>query len=144
MNRTHCDCVIRSTALLAATASLLFACGTALSEEKEPPAGTAVQPSIWMKKKLDYSQNMLAGLASADFDKITENAQAMQGLSKLEWFVRGQAPGYRTQLEIFLDANAEIIKQAKQDNLEGSTLAFTQLTISCVNCHKHLRASKSK
>ena len=95
-----------------------------------------------MKKKLDYSQNILSGLASGDFDKIVENAEAMQGLSKVEWFIRGRTPGYRTQLEIFLDANGEIIKQAKQDNLEGSTLAFTQLTISCVNCHKQLRASK--
>jgi cytochrome c556 len=114
-----------------------------LAEEKEP-AETSNQPSIWMKKKMDYSQNILSGLATADFDKIAENAQAMQGLSKMEWFVRGKMPGYRTQLEIFLDANAEILKQAKQDNLEGSTLAFTQLTISCVNCHKQLRAEKKE
>jgi len=81
-------------------------------------------------------------LAIGDFEKIAENAQAMQGLSKVEWFIRGQAPGYRTQLEDFLDANKEIIKQAERDNLEGSTLAFTQLTISCVSCHKRLRESK--
>jgi hypothetical protein len=30
----------------------------------------------------------------------------------------------------FVDADAEIVKQANQDNLEGSTLAFTQFTIS--------------
>jgi cytochrome c556 len=69
-----------------------------------------------------------------------EDAEAMQGLSKVEWFIRGKTPGYRTQLKIFL----EIIKQAKQNNLEGSTLAFSQLTISCVNCHKRLRASKRR
>ena len=120
----------------------MWPCAAAVAEDKEPPADAANQPSIWMRKKLDHSQNILSGLASGDFDKIVEDAEAMQGLSKVEWFIRGKTPGYRTQLEIFLDANAEIIKQAKQDNLEGSTLAFTQLTISCVNCHKHLRASK--
>jgi hypothetical protein len=118
--------------------------GLACGQERKPPANEEDQPSIWMKKKLDYSQNILAGLANADFNQIAENAQAMQGLSKLEWFIRGRTPGYRTQLEIFQDANAEIIKQAKQDNLEGASLAFTQLTISCVNCHKHLRSSKPK
>ena len=118
--------------------------GLATGQEKKPPAEEANEPSIWMKKKLDYSQNILAGLANADFDQVAENAQAMQGLSKLEWFIRGRTPGYRTQLEIFQDANAEIIKQAQQDNLEGSALAFTQLAISCVNCHKHLRDSKPK
>lgn len=126
-----------------ATMSLLLG-GLACGQEGKPPANEEDQPSIWMKKKLDYSQNILAGLANADFNQITENAQAMQGLSKLEWFIRGRTPGYRTQLAIFQDANAEIIKQAKQDNLEGASLAFTQLTISCVNCHKHLRASKPK
>lgn len=132
---------VRSFAVVL-VAIAMWPSAAALAEDKEPPADAANQPSIWMKKKLDYSQNILSGLASGDFDKIVENAEAMQGLSKVEWFIRGRTPGYRTQLEIFLDANGEIIKQAKQDNLEGSTLAFTQLTISCVNCHKQLRASK--
>lgn len=123
-------------------AACLLSSAVAGGEDKKPAAAREDEPSIWMKKKLDYSQNILAGLATADFDQVAENAQAMQGLSKLEWFVRGQAPGYRTQLEIFQDANKEIIRQAQQDNLEGATLAFTQLTLSCVNCHKQLRASK--
>ena len=125
-------------------AAAMWPHSAAVAEDKDPPADAANQPSLWMKKKLEHSQNILSGLASGDFDKIAENAEAMQGLSKIEWFIRGRTPGYRTQLEIFLDANAEIIKQAKQDNLEGSTLAFTQLTISCVNCHKQLRASKQE
>ncbi len=140
MNRSRVFGVRCFSVVLVAIA--LWPCAAAVAEDKEPPAELANQPSIWMKKKLDYSQNILSGLASANFDKIVENAEAMQGLTKVEWFIRGRTPGYRTQLEIFLDANAEIIKQAKQDNLEGSTLAFTQLTISCVNCHKQLRASK--
>lgn len=101
-------------------------------------------PSIWMKKKLDYSQNILAGIATADFDKIAENAQALQGLGKIEAFVRARTPGYRTQLEIFLEANSEILQQANQDNVDGAALAFTQMTISCVNCHKQLRAQNKK
>jgi cytochrome c556 len=36
----------------------------------------------------------------------------------------------------------EIIRQANQDNLEGVTLGFNQLTVSCVQCHKHLRETK--
>ena len=131
-------------ALLLASGMWLPAAGVAFSQEKEPPAEGTIEPSIWMKKKLDYSQNILAGLANADFDKIAENAQAMQGLSKVESFVRGRTPGYRSQLDFFQEANAEIIKQANKDNLEGSALAFTQLTISCVNCHKKLRESKPK
>ena len=98
--------------------------------------------SFWMTKKLEYSQNILAGLATGDFDKIVANAQSMRNLSKIEGFVRGQTPGYRTQLHLFEESADEIIRQAKKDNVEGATLAFAQLTISCVNCHKHLRETK--
>jgi hypothetical protein len=144
MNRQRFLIVPHLAAWVTAAALWLLVGSFAAAQEKQPPADGANEPSIWMKKKLDYSQNILAGLANADFDQVAENAQAMQGLSKLEWFIRGRTPGYRVQLEIFQDANAEIITQAKQDNLEGSALAFTQLTISCVNCHKHLRDSKPK
>jgi hypothetical protein len=132
-----------SAAIAFSAICLIFATG-APGQEKKPGEEAADAPSIWMKKKLDYSQNILAGLAEADFDKIAENAQAMQGLSKFEWFVRARTPGYRAQLEIFLDANADLVKQAKQDNLEGSAFAFTQITISCVNCHRKVRSSNQE
>lgn len=108
-------------------------------------AGGGDQPvSFWMKKKLDYSQNILAGIATADFDQIVENAQAMRKLSSVEGFIRGRTPGYRTQLHIFEESADEIIRQAKKDNVEGAALAFTQMTTSCVNCHKQLRAEGQK
>jgi hypothetical protein len=113
----------------------------AAGDEKDAAAGQ--QPmSFWMKKKLDYSQNILAGIATGDFDKIAENAESMRTLSKVEGFVRGRTPGYRTQLQIFEEATNEIVRQANKDNVEGAALAFTQVTISCVNCHKHLRETK--
>jgi len=114
-------------------------------QEQKTPETAETQPSVWMRKKLEYSRNILAGLSSEDFDKVAANAQAMQGMSRFEGFLRGKMPGYRTQLEVFQDANEEIIRQAQKDNIEGAALAFTQLTISCVNCHKQLRAqSKGK
>jgi hypothetical protein len=96
-------------------------------------------PSIWMKKKLDYSQNILAGITAEDFDKIADNARAMKGLGKFEAFVRSRNAAYTRQLQAFDDINDEIIRQADNDNVEGVALAFTQLTVNCVNCHKVLR-----
>src|SRR5262245_7029888 len=107
-------------------------------DEKDGPKKDQ-EVSYWMKKKLEFSQNILAGIANADFDKIVANAEAMRSLSKIEGFVRGRNPGYRTQLHIFEESADEIIRQGKKDNVDGAALAFTQLTISCVNCHKLLR-----
>lgn len=111
---------------------------TALAADKEPEN---TDPSFWMQKKLEYTQNILAGIAKEDYDEINKNAMAMGGLNRIESFVRGRTPGYRTQLRVFQFANDELIRQANKENLEGATMAFTQMTISCVNCHKELKAA---
>lgn len=106
----------------------------------EPPKKPAeIYVSGWMKLKMEYSKNILEGIAKADFDEIAKNAEGMQGLNQVEGFVRRNVPGYAVQLEIFKDATAELVKQSNRDNLEGSALAFTQLTLSCIHCHKRLR-----
>jgi hypothetical protein len=111
--------------------------------QDETQAAAASEPSLWMKKKLEYSRNILAGLASEDFDQIAANAESMQTMSRFEAFIRGKMPGYRSQLQVFQSANEQLIKQAQKDNIDGAALAFTQLTISCVNCHKQLREGRA-
>ena len=121
-------------------AGLLLA-ADARGQEKAAP-GSQQPMSFWMKKKLDYSQGILEGISLADFDKIATNAESMRNLSKIEGFVRRPTPGYTAQLQIFDEAASEIFRQANRDNLDGAALAFTQLTVSCVNCHKRLREGK--
>ena len=130
----------------AAFLALFDATARAADESDKPEKANpdVSEPSVWMRKKMEYSQSILSGIATADFDKIVSSAQSMRGLSKIEAFVRSRTPGYRTQLDIFMEANAEIIRQASDDNVDGAALAFTQMTISCVNCHKQLRAQKKK
>jgi len=117
---------------------IAMTCPTVGAEEpaKKPPE---FYVSGWMKLKLEYSQNILAGIAKADYDSIVKNAEGMQTLTTIEAFMRRKTPGYSVQVEQFKDATAELIKQAKKDNVEGAALAFTQMTLSCVNCHKRLR-----
>jgi soluble cytochrome b562 len=139
MNRLRCHLLAVASGLIAAIVLGVFPLSVAQAQEKE---GKEQPASFWMKKKLDYSQNILAGIATADFDKIVQNAQSMRSLNKIESFIRGRTPGYRNQLQIFEVSLDEIIRQAQKDNVDGAALAFTQLTISCVNCHKQLRETK--
>ncbi|HRX81282.1 MAG TPA: hypothetical protein P5307_19570 [Pirellulaceae bacterium] len=125
---------MRKVILIAASICLLgITAARAEDQTKED------EPSIWMKQKLVYSQRILNGLATEDFDLIAENATAMKGLSRIEAFVRGKTEGYRTHLKTFEFATNELIRNSEQANLDGATLAFTQMTISCVNCHKVIR-----
>jgi hypothetical protein len=114
-------------------------CVTASSDEPARKKPAELYVSGWMKLKLEYSQNILEGVAKADYDSIVRNGEGMQALTTIEAFMRGKMPGYAFQIEQFRDATEELIAQAKKDNLEGSALAFTKITLSCVSCHKKLR-----
>jgi hypothetical protein len=106
------------------------------TEAKQP----GHQPvSFWMEKKLQYTQDILRGLVSGDLDDVAEKAEQMRVLSRVEGWIRNRKPGYRAQLQAFELANAEILRNAQADNVDGATIAFQQLTISCVSCHKILR-----
>jgi hypothetical protein len=42
-------------------------------------------------------------------------------------------------MQCFGSANGALVRAAEDKNLDGATLAYTQLAISCVQCHKIVR-----
>jgi len=99
----------------------------------------------WMKQKLEMSQNILAGLTKGDFKAIESNGLQMNIVSFLEKEVAQDKPYYKEymrQLDAFETANRELLRQASTKNIEGATLAYMQLTVSCVQCHKIVRDAK--
>ena len=111
-----------------------------------PPAVTKDQPmSFWMEKKLEYSKDILGALAAGEFVEIERDAERMRLVGKIEGFVRGRSPSYTTHLESFDLATRELKRQAHAQSIEGATLAFNQLTTSCVTCHQTVReAARNK
>lgn len=102
-------------------------------------ADEAEEPSYWMQKKMQYSENILAGLAKADFAAIEKNAASMNSLSQIEGWVRGNTPEYKRQLAAFRSANRNLIRLSQDQDLDGAALSFMQLTMTCVQCHKMIR-----
>ena len=120
---------------------LITLSGTSLfaQEKPESPAKKPGFAAMGMKFKLELSQKILNGLALEDFKAIAENATAMKGLNHVEDFVRSRNTAYATQLHVFEFATNELVRHAEDKNIDGCSMAFTQMTISCVNCHKQLR-----
>ena len=116
---------------------------TATKEDKEKseiPKVTADKPiDFWMAKKLDYSKSILEALTKGEFKKVASDAEQMRLLGKIEGFVRRKNESYRSQMHSFDMANQELVRMAKRENAEGATLAFNQLTSSCVACQLLLR-----
>jgi hypothetical protein len=123
---------------------LLMGCATVAADQPakskpEPQDGEPKPVSFWMEKKLEYTQEILRGLAVGNLKDVAENGEQMRLLSKVEGWIRNRKPGYRAQFQAFEFANAEIVRNANAGNLDGAAMAFQQLTISCVSCHKILR-----
>jgi hypothetical protein len=102
----------------------------------EPP--TKVQ--ALMKRKLDESQKLLAGIALNDFDEIAKHAQELIAISKeAEWKVIN-TPEYEMYSNDFRRIAGRLVKQAKDKNIDAAALSYVNLTLTCVECHKHVRA----
>jgi hypothetical protein len=92
-----------------------------------------------MQLKLELAQGILEGIALEDFNAISKNAEKMKTLVKVEQWLHRDTREYKGQLQIFQFANDELARFAKQKDADGAALAYVQLTLSCVNCHKHIR-----
>ncbi len=95
-----------------------------------------------MRRKLDHSQQVLRGLALQDFALIGASAQRLVRLSRGGgWMVR-QTPEYELFTMEFRRSAEELVRAAEAKNIDGATVAYTQMTFSCVSCHKYMRQGK--
>jgi len=128
--------IVGSTLLAFAGAHLL----TANAAQKDQSTRDKVR--VFMRAKLTNSQNVIEGLATENWDLIEGGAARMLVMSKAtEWTV-GDGPQYKQDTHDFVNACKQLITQSKAKNIEGATLAYLQLTMNCVECHKHVRANQ--
>lgn len=117
-------------------------------EDKAPPAKTdgADKPGAkklamkaFMRKKLAASQDVMEGLALEDFDLIAKGAKQLQGTSAAAEFMVVNDPIYKEHADDFRRIVAKLDRAAREKRVEGATLAFMDLTMTCVECHKYTR-----
>jgi uncharacterized secreted protein with C-terminal beta-propeller domain len=95
-----------------------------------------------VRAKLEQAQGILDGLSIEDFKLIQDNAKKLIAMTELEQWIHAKDKDYQHQLNAFRTANEEIFRQATEKNLEGATLAYMQMTLSCVHCHKSMGAKR--
>lgn len=96
----------------------------------------------FMRQKLEYSKNVLEGLSLEQYSLIEKNAKALKALSQAaEWEVPviPNATDYVALTSEFQRSADDLVRCAKQSNIDGATLAYVKLTMNCVQCHKFVR-----
>ena len=81
----------------------------------------------------------MEALATNDYSGLSKQADELMQISKeAEWRVL-KTPRYELFSDQFRSHCEEIIKHAKDKNIDGVALAYVEMTLSCVKCHKYVR-----
>lgn len=105
------------------------------------PERVLAEPSLrdTMRFKLHYAQGVLEGITMENFPLVATNAQKLALLARsTEWKARSSAEYERFTADFLRQADA-LGKAAAKKNADAASVAYFQLTVSCVNCHRHLR-----
>ena len=98
------------------------------------------EPDPLMAQKLKESQALLEGLALNDLAKVQASAEELLRISKAAQFrKRLTTAKYEYHANTFQRAAETVIEKAKAKNIDGATLAYLDMTMTCVRCHQHTR-----
>jgi hypothetical protein len=102
----------------------------------------ADKTSDLMRKKLQNSQKVLEGITKPDFKEISTSAEELIAISKeAEWKVI-KTPRFEVFSNDFRRSAEDLIKAAKEKNIDAAALAYVDMTLTCVKCHKHVREER--
>ena len=93
----------------------------------------------FMRAKLLHSQKILEGLTTENYDLMAKHAQEISLLSQASTWQVLQTPEYRDRSTEFRRSADALTEAARKKNLEAAALAYVDVTLKCVNCHKYIR-----
>jgi cytochrome c556 len=134
---------LRTFASLTAAIFALTASHGHGQQKDKPDAPSQPNEAMVMQVKLQRSQTLLGALTREDYKTLEENAESLVKISDSTAFLRAyKTAEYELEAQIFKRTAAALGAKAKDKNLDGATLAYTEMTLSCVRCHNYFRGRK--
>lgn len=125
-----------------ALACLIAVVGLLAVRAQETPPKQKVTPeqdvSAVMEEKLRFSHKLLDSLAREDYPELEIAAQELRRIAREQW-AANPSDEYKTQLQVFWTTLEGIESGAQRKEIDEATLAYMQMTLSCVKCHKLIR-----
>ena len=129
-----------SFAAIAVFGASRAATDSAAQDEIAAPANKDAMEKF-MARKLAAAQRTLAGVAREDFELIRTTTTEMIELSRHEAWERMASPRFVQDTVDFVSAAEFLQRMAEAKDPEGTSLGFMRLTMTCTNCHSHVRTS---
>jgi hypothetical protein len=97
------------------------------------------RPSVEiMWRKLDLSHRVLDALVLDDFEALEAYSSDLASLGQAGEWVLTDLEGYTSRSAGFRRSAAELGRAARARDTEAATLAYVDLTLGCVGCHRSL------
>ena len=108
-------------------------------QKKVPDAKRNLDQSIFMRKKLEASSQILEGLTSEDAQLIIKGARVLVEMSAAEkWQVQNNVM-YRQFSGEFQRSAKSLLEAAEKGNYDAAALKWIDTTMKCIECHKYVR-----
>jgi len=95
-----------------------------------------------MRDKLTHSQKILEAIMTSDFASLQRESAAMVRVTELPAWSVLKNPEYLRQSAAFVRANQDLQDAAKARDLDAATLDYMTLTLTCFQCHKHIKGKR--
>ena len=98
------------------------------------------EPDPLMTAKLKHAQDILEGITLNDLTKVEKAGEELLKISKEAQMRRAVGTlQYDLHANTFQRGAETLIQKAKDKNIDGATLAYVDLTCTCVRCHQYTR-----
>lgn len=102
-------------------------------KKEEPPKKNL------MTLKLEHAQKVLAAVAQNDFSSVEKNGQELIRISNELAWKQIRTDRYEELGKEYRNEVQGLIRAAKNKNSEAMALAYVKTSLSCFNCHNHVR-----
>ena len=91
-----------------------------------------------MRAKLEHTQQILGNVVTSNWAELARHSEELRRLAQDPAWAVLTTPEYVRQSAAFVRASEDLIDAAKRRDGEAAPLAFVALTMSCVQCHRHV------
>ena len=117
-----------------ALASIALGIGSAVLLSQEDPKERL------MAAKSGYAHRLLDAIIEEDFETIRDQAFRLKAVAETaDWNVV-ETPQYVRQSDAFIHATDRLVEAARNENGDAAALAYMDITLKCVHCHRYLRS----
>ncbi len=100
-------------------------------------------PNLWMKAKQQHAHEIFSGLTEGDLKKVEQGASMMYGVGYLErWLADSELKkhsSYEGQANAFEYSLKEMVRHAKEEDINGALNDYLMMSRTCVRCHRLIR-----